>query len=379
MSVKIETSHGPVRVAAEKQFDLLVFIGRFQPFHNEHKRIIDTAVEKADKVLILVGSSGKARTIRNPFTFAERRRMIQKNYPCARAGEGSEWSSNEPLIIKPLFDKTYNDTAWIKQVQTIVTTTALDIKNKGGFHNDGIGDMRIGLIGASKDATSYYLELFPQWESVNVPLLSDLNSTVIRNDYWERGYVDPKIMPVSTYDFLYGPTTEVTYPFYITQMYKDLRAEYEFAQNYKAQWKDAPYPVIHSTVDTVVEQSGHILLAKRRSLPGKGLWSLAGGYLKIGETQVDGAIRCLKEKTGIKVPEPVLHGSIVDDHTFDDPNRSALGRGITRAYHIKLRNDTSLPKLKGSDDDRKWFPVADIKEELMYDDHYHIIHYFLGH
>lgn len=34
--------------------DLLVFIGRFQPFHNEHKRVIDVALEKAKHVLVLV-------------------------------------------------------------------------------------------------------------------------------------------------------------------------------------------------------------------------------------------------------------------------------------------------------------------------------------
>jgi len=53
----------------EKEFDLLVFVGRFQPFHKEHKRVIDIALEKSRHVLILVGSAGKARTIRNPFTY----------------------------------------------------------------------------------------------------------------------------------------------------------------------------------------------------------------------------------------------------------------------------------------------------------------------
>jgi bifunctional NMN adenylyltransferase/nudix hydrolase len=36
----------------EKEFDLLVFIGRFQPFHVEHKRIIDTALQKSRYVLV---------------------------------------------------------------------------------------------------------------------------------------------------------------------------------------------------------------------------------------------------------------------------------------------------------------------------------------
>ena len=107
-----------------KEFDLLVFIGRFQPFHLEHKRVIDIAMERAKHVLVLVGSSGKARTVRNPFTFGERKKMIQQNYPAPMFGEGSEaYALPEytvpKLIIEPLYDKVYNDSAWIMQVQDI--------------------------------------------------------------------------------------------------------------------------------------------------------------------------------------------------------------------------------------------------------------------
>ncbi len=63
-----------------KEFDLLIFIGRFQPFHNEHKRIIDIALQKSKNVLVLIGSAGKARTVRNPFTFEERRDMIHDTF-----------------------------------------------------------------------------------------------------------------------------------------------------------------------------------------------------------------------------------------------------------------------------------------------------------
>ena len=63
-----------------KKFDNLVFIGRFQPFHVEHKRVIDIALKKSNNVQILIGSSGKARSVRNPFTFEERRDMIAQNY-----------------------------------------------------------------------------------------------------------------------------------------------------------------------------------------------------------------------------------------------------------------------------------------------------------
>ncbi len=346
----------------EKEFDLLVFVGRFQPFHNEHKRIIDIALQKSKNVLVLVGSAGKARTIRNPFTFDERKQMI----------EGA-FTDSERLIIKPLYDKTYNDAAWIKQVQTVVLDTALHVANNGSsFHASGYNDIKVGLIGASKDNTSYYLKMFPQYKSVNVEIQNDLHATAIREQYLERGFLSNQTIPMSVVKFLTD--------FRGTDNYVQLHNELKFVRAYKKQWEVSPYPVKHATVDAVVEQSGHILLVKRKAEPGKGLWALPGGHLNEYEKQLDGAIRELREETKIKVPEAVLRGSIRDHETFDDPYRSTLGRVITKAYHFKLADDVTLPKVKGADDAEKakWVPISELREEDFFDDHYFIIQYFLG-
>lgn len=347
----------------EKEFDLLVFVGRFQPFHNEHKRIIDIALEKSRNVLVLVGSAGKARTIRNPFTFDERKDMI----------EGAFGGYQQHIIVKPLYDKTYNDAAWIKQVQTIVLDTALNVANNGnGFRASGYNDVKVGLIGASKDNTSYYLKMFPQYKSVNVAIEADVHATAIRENFLTNGWVQYKDIPESVNDFLLK--------FSLTDTFTQLKSELQFVRDYKKQWEAAPYPVKHATVDSVVEQSGHILLVKRKAEPGKGLWALPGGHLNEFEKQLDGAIRELREETKIKVPEAVLRGSIRDHETFDDPYRSTLGRVITKAYHFKLADDVTLPKVKGADDAEKakWVPISELREDQMFDDHYAVVAYFLG-
>lgn len=348
--------------------DLLVFIGRFQPFHKEHKRVIDIALTKAKRVLILVGSSEKARTIRNPFTFDERRDMILDSYVAQDLFGDTPTTSR--IIVKPLLDKTYNDTAWIKQVQNIVTKTAIELNNPGGFNLHGTGT--IGLIGASKDSTSYYLKMFPQWDSVDVSIQHEINATDIRNDYFSRGHLNLLLKPESVYHFMAE--------FRDTVMYRQLEDEYNFVADYKKQWAAAPYPVKHLTVDAVVEQSGHILLVKRRAAPGKGLWAIPGGHLEMDESLVDGVLRELREETKIKVPTPVLKGNIVATKMFDDPHRSTIGRVVTFGSYIKLPDDTSLPKVKGSDDAEKakWVPISELREDQMFDDHYHIIQYFLG-
>ena len=194
----------------EKEFDLLVFIGRFQPFHLEHKRIIDIALQKSRHVLVLIGSAGKARTVRNPFTYQERKRMIQKNYPSRYFGEGSVWTSDDKaLVFRPLFDKTYNDAAWIKQVQDNVISVAMDIANPSQsdqlFRPNGIKQLKIGLIGAAKDHTSFYLKIFPQWDSVNVNIETELNSTEIR-EAWFTGVKKPyglDLVPDSVNEFMF--------------------------------------------------------------------------------------------------------------------------------------------------------------------------------
>ena len=358
----------------EKEFDLLVFVGRFQPFHMEHKRIIDIALEKSKKVLVLVGSAGKARTIRNPFTFDERKEMILHSYLSEASDYTDAEEVQERLIVKPLRDKTYNDAAWIKQVQDVVLETALYVANNGSnFHASGYNDIKVGLIGASKDNTSYYLKMFPQYRSINVDIQADVHATAIREEYFEYGRVPARTLPKNVFDFLLMRFTR-------TEAYSHLKSELQFVRDYKKQWAVSPYPVKHATVDAVVEQSGHILLVKRRSAPGKGLWALPGGHLNEFEKQLDGAIRELREETKIKVPEAVLRGSIRDHETFDDPYRSTLGRVITKAYHFKLADDVTLPKVKGADDAEKamWVPINELREEDFFDDHYHIIQYFLG-
>lgn len=382
-----------------KEFDLLVFIGRFQPFHNEHKRIIEVALEKSKHVLVLVGSSGSPRTIRNPFTYQERRDMIQQNFPHPRIGVGSEAyrlpEHHVPnLVIKPLFDKTYNDSAWIKQVQTLVNSVAMDIANPGManqvFKPNGIKDVKIGLIGASKDNTSYYLKMFPQWSSVDVPIEYDTHATAIREGYFDETLDIDQLdadLPANVIDFLYGPEDQdsigfngTTFGFDSTSYFKQLQSELRFVRDYKKQWAVAPYPVKHMTVDAVVEQSGHILLVKRRAEPGKGLWALPGGHLNEYERLEDGMIRELREETLIKVPAPVLRGNIHANRTFDDPHRSTIGRVITQAYHIKLPDAVELPRVRGADDAEKakWVPIGELREEDFFDDHYFIISWFLG-
>jgi nicotinamide-nucleotide adenylyltransferase len=58
-----------------------VFIGRFQPFHRGHRKVIADYRHKFDDFCIAIGSAGEERTEDNPLSFEERKELIQACYP----------------------------------------------------------------------------------------------------------------------------------------------------------------------------------------------------------------------------------------------------------------------------------------------------------
>jgi len=56
-----------------------LYIGRFQPFHNGHLKIIKQASKIYKEIIIGIGSSQYNNTLENPFTADERKKMIEKS------------------------------------------------------------------------------------------------------------------------------------------------------------------------------------------------------------------------------------------------------------------------------------------------------------
>jgi len=55
-----------------------LFIGRFQPFHNGHLRVVKEALEEFDELVIAIGSAQYFNTKGNPFSADEREEMIKE-------------------------------------------------------------------------------------------------------------------------------------------------------------------------------------------------------------------------------------------------------------------------------------------------------------
>ena len=348
------------------KYDYVVFIGRFEPFHIGHQEVVQRALEIAERVIILVGSSNQPRTIKNPWTFGNRKEMIESVFPEETSITSELRLRRSRISILPLRDFRSDNNIWAAQVQEIVEADVNKTFPWSDYPRKG------ALIGHEKDSSSFYLRMFPQWELVDHMMNEVVHATDIRKLYFESNirYLS-SIVPEGVYKYLQE--------FKEKKEFKVLEEEWEFIKAYKKSWAGAPYEPTFLTCDAVVVQSGCILLIERKAAPGKGLWALPGGFVNPKERIQDAMLRELREETKIKVPAPVLKGSIVNSKVFDDPERSLRGRTVTHAYLIELPPGP-LPAVKGSDDAKKakWVPISKIKEEEMFEDHMNIIQSFIG-
>ncbi len=53
------------------------FIGRFQPFHLGHRRVVESIENDLEGLIIAIGSAGESHSVHDPFTGGERIRMVR--------------------------------------------------------------------------------------------------------------------------------------------------------------------------------------------------------------------------------------------------------------------------------------------------------------
>ncbi len=349
-----------------KKHDVAVLIGRFQPLHNAHLALIRFGLQHAHTLVIVLGSHNSPRCPKNPWSSEERRTMILNSLAINEQGR---------VVFLPVEDTIYSDSEWVTNVASGVELIA-DNEHE---------DPSIAIVSHGKDETTYYLDYFKQWDTIEWPHTvnaSDggpaISATKVRELFFE-GYLNllPAACPEGVVSFLSKFTR--------TNDYSVLKKEYDDAVAYDAQYHNVPYGQVNFlTADAVVVQSGHVLLVQRAKSPGKGLWALPGGPVQPNDTIQKAALRELREETSIKVPDKVLNGSLVYQKQFDHPDRSLrgrikkkFGRTVTTAFLFKLNDSEELPKVRAADDAAEawWFTFAEVKamRNQMFEDHYDIV------
>ncbi len=392
---------------AQRDQDFCVFIGRFQPLHTSHMRVMIRALEAAEYLIIVIGSAKAARRPDiNPFTDGERETIIRD---ALRETLGNDEGLERVRFLRAE-DSDFNTPDWAERIYSGVKEIANDVvedrRRDNNVRNERDPklfetgeDARISLIGHAKDKSSYYLRLFRQWNSIETGNFRNISATDIRRDYFsaDSEVVDRMFERAITDDLLHVSTINWMRSFQKTEHYAYLINEQKFADKARAVWTKESWPDCRNTVcgDAMIHQGGYVLLIKRAQAPFKDLWALPGGHKEITETVLECALREGYEETAIKVPRTVFERSLVAQDYFDAPHRDPRGCYISHVFLFNLvppvpvydttksdaenrrrvKDALALPKVKGMDDaaQAKWWHVSEITRPMMAFDHYSVI------
>lgn len=335
-----------------------IVIGRFQPVHNGHlEGLLRPAIEDCDALVVLLGSSFSSRTFKNPFTWNKRAKMIVEAL-----------EPKKPIHFMAIKDYPYSDARWQTQIHKLVDEKIEQLEYEWNEKAE------ITLFGVDKDESTYYLRLFPQWNSKVIYAEDNgVNATTVR-DLFFTGQDYRHLVPVTTYNFLeeWKNTNEG----------KAIFAEYDFTMKYRSHFDGLKYPPVFQTVDNVVLWRGHVLLVQRRQYPEKGLWALPGGHLMQDKTLLASAVKELQEKTNIWLndehhPLAIDTSWVKGQRTFDHPGRSLRGRTITTAFLWVIPDEYEVHTRAGDDAAKtKWFPLGTVLNKMdyhLFEDHQSII------
>lgn len=110
----------------------------------------------------------------------------------------------------------------------------------------------------------------------------------------------------------------------------------------------------------VYDRTGRLLLIRRGQQPGLGLWSLPGGRVEPGETEVQAVVRETVEETGVTVRPARLAGRVripapsggtyeIADYvcTLVGPDSIQAGTDAADARWVDARDYAQLPTVEG--------------------------------
>jgi len=329
---------------------LAVVIGRFQPFHLGHLALVEHALAVAPRALLVVGSAGAARAVKNPFTEDERIAMIRASLP----------PDQRARVCFAAVRDYYDEVRWAGAVKSAVA------RETSG---------PVALVGFRKDDTSSYLGLFPEWREHALPRQAPIDGTELRRQYF--GHIGSELAPELAAAVPPGARAALV-EFRRTPEFERLREELVVLDEGRAKYGNGPFV----TVDAVVTYRESLLLVQRGRAPGKDLWALPGGFLEGSERLLSAAIRELREETCIACTTDELRSAFRSVAVFDHPQRSQRGRTITHAHHFVLPPSKGHPAVQGADDARgaRWVPVSELPRMTreLFEDHFHVIDHFLS-
>lgn len=115
------------------------------------------------------------------------------------------------------------------------------------------------------------------------------------------------------------------------------------------------HPVVG--VGAIIIHEGKILLIKRKNEPAKGLWTVPGGAVEIGESLQDAVLRETKEETGLDATSPELL-DVVDQVDLDEKGRARYHYVIIDFF---VHADQENPVAASDAEELKWVKLHDVE------------------
>jgi 8-oxo-dGTP diphosphatase len=130
---------------------------------------------------------------------------------------------------------------------------------------------------------------------------------------------------------------------------------------------EQPAVTVDLGIFTVDSDALKVMLVKRAEEPFAGTWSLPGGFLKLGESLEEAAMRVLKDKTGV--------GDVYLEqlYTFGSPDRDPRARVITVTYFALIPWKRLAQPDSQKVTDLTWISVNHLPRLAF--DHKTILHY----
>ncbi|MCP2014249.1 bifunctional NMN adenylyltransferase/nudix hydrolase [Deinococcus sp. HSC-46F16] len=283
-----------------------VYIGRFQPPHTAHLRVMAEALGKVETLVVVIGSAWAPRTLKNPWTAGEREEMV---------GAGLQEAGVDPARVRfaAVPDHPYDEDRWLAAV-------------RAGVAAQTGGGSDVALIGHLKDDSSYYLRSFPDWPFLPTAVVSPLSATDVRRAYF-AGELESVagMVPPAVHAWLEA--------FRQTPDFAELEAEAAWLRAAQAEAGTWP-PLRVEALAVVRDPAGRVLLVRREERPGRGLLTLPGAEVLPSETLAAAARRAAAGALGVTPDDPALTLSPTPATVYDAPGRSVRGRVIAHVFGL---------------------------------------------
>lgn len=283
-----------------------LFIGRFQPYTLSHQKIILNQIFlEVSELIIGVGSTKKAYTIDNPFTFKEIAEMIQKS------------TSSELL-------------------------KAMDVKY---------------TIKAIEDIDDY-----PRWVAHVKSIVPEFDVVYTGNNLVKDLFAEAGDLVIPVKDVNGFPATKVRelinsdgdWQKHVPKGTADVINSVNGVERIKKLYRIGHHPL--PTVDIIIEYQGGIVLIERKNKPFG--WAIPGGFVEYGEHLADAAVREAKEETSLDIEIKKLLG------VYSAPGRDKRCHTISHVFTAEGKGE-----LKANDDakDAKVFTRKTLPKKLAFD------------